>query len=538
MAQPNRRRFLRDSAVLVGSVVLWPERTAGQGSTSDTFDFIIVGAGSSGCVIANRLTADPGVRVLLIEAGGPPGHPDAAHPGRWTTLIGSEMDWQYVTEPEPSLNGRRIAWPRGKAHGGSSAINAMSYARGHRAAYEEWAALASPAWSYRALLPTFLKSERNSRGGSEYHGANGPWVVADTRDPHAGHLAFLEAARELGFDADPAWDFDGARQEHGAGFYQKNIHEGRRHSVADAFLLPALSRPNLVVRDRAVVSRVRFDGRRAVGVDFIRDGRAETARVSREIVLAAGALETPKLLMLSGIGPAAGLKAHGVTPLVDNPDVGAHLQDHPRVSVRWHSRQTLPPSSVSAGLLTSSGSRTAAGPPDLQFYVGRGLAEPDDFITLTVALTRPISRGTLSLASADPFAPPVIRANYFAEAADLTAMVEGVRLAERLANTKAYAALRGAAAPPSADLSATSTPDQLRAFVRATAETMFHPAGTCRMGNGAGAVVDPSLRVRGVDGLRVADASIMPTVINCQCNAACVMIGERAAELIDDDGGG
>jgi choline dehydrogenase len=535
MGQPNRRRFLQDSAVLVGSVAFWPEGAAGQNPASDPFDFIIVGAGSSGCVVASRLTADPNVRVLLLEAGGPASHPQAANPGRWTSLVGSEMDWQYTTEPEPALGGRRIPWPRGKALGGSSAINAMSYARGHRAGYDEWAALASPAWSYRALLPVFLKSERNSRGGSEFHGAGGPWVVADTRDPHAGHLAFLEAARELGFDADPAWDFDAARQENGAGFYQKNIHEGRRHSVADAFLAPALSRPNLVVRDRAVVSRVRFEGRRAVGVDFIRGGRTEAARARREIVLAAGAIETPKLLMLSGIGPAASLKALGITPLVDNRDVGAHLQDHPRVSVRWHSRQTLAPSSVTAGLLTSS--RSGTTPPDLQFYVGRGLADPDDFVTLTVALTRPISRGTVSLRSADPLAPPVIRANYFAEAADLTAMVEGVRLALRLAGTKAYAALRGAPAPPSADLSAASTPDQLRAFIRATAETMFHPAGTCRMGHGAGAVVDPDLGVRGVEGLRVADASIMPMVINCQCNAACVMIGERAAELVAGDGG-
>jgi choline dehydrogenase len=355
-------------------------------------------------------------------------------------------------------------------------------------------------------------------------------VVADTTDPHAGHLAFLDAARELGFDADPQWDFDGARQENGAGFYQKNILDGRRHSVADAFLLPALARPNFVVRDRALVSRIRFEGRRAVGVDFVRDGRVETARATREIVLAAGAIETPKILMLSGVGPAAALQAHGITPVLDHPQVGAGLQDHPRVSVRWHARQTLPPSSVSAGLLTSSRSRTSAEPPDLQYYVGRGLADPDSFVTITVTFNRPASRGVVALASADPTAPPVIRANYYQEPADLAAMAEGVRIARALAGAKAYAALRGAPAPPSTG--PLDTPGQIHAFIAATSETMFHPAGTCRMGADNAAVVDAELRVRGLEGLRVADASIMPRVINCQCNAACVMIGERAAELV------
>jgi choline dehydrogenase len=492
------------------------------------FDFVVVGAGSTGCVLANRLSANPQHRVLLLEAGPPDTHPLIPVIGKWTSLLGSAIDWSYTLEPDPGLGGRAIRWPRGKTYGGSSAIGAAAHVRGHQLCFDAWAAEAGASWSFREVLPYFRRSEDNSRGASDYRGSGGPLAVTDTTDPNAHHHAFLEAARARGFDARPDFEFNGPRQESGAGFYQKNLKNGHRHSVAAAYLTPALGRPNLTVWPNAQALRVNVQGARATGVDVLRAGTRQTVR-AREIVLAAGAIETPKLLMLSGIGPADGLRKHGVAVVRDLPGVGANLQDHPRVGVRWAALKPLVPSTVSAGLFTHSTRGPAVRPPDIQFYVGRGLDTPDQFVTLTVVLSQPASRGTVTLRSADPLAAPRIQANYFAEPADLDALVEGLRLAQDLALSSAYAAIRGAAAD--ADGQSRSAAD-LRAFIRGTSETIFHPTGTCRMGRGPDAVVAPDLRVHGLDGLRVADASIMPVGVNSQTNAACVMIGERAAELI------
>jgi len=523
-----RRQFL-----FMGAAMLGPAVTRMQQRT-DVFDVIIVGAGSTGCVLANRLSADPRNRVLLVEAGGPEVNPAIAVPGQWTSLLGTAIDWNYATEPQKHLNGRTLRWPRGKSLGGSSTINAMAYVRGHQLCYDAWAREAGADWSYRELLPLFRRVEHNSRGASDYHGTGGPLAVSDTTDPHAGHLAFLEAARERGFAARPDYDFDGPRQESGAGFYQKNIKEGRRHSAAAAFLVPVLGRSNLVVWSNTRVTKITFDGHRATGVEVVRATGAAPIRVGarRDVFLSAGAIESPKLLMLSGVGPADELRKHRIPVVIDLPGVGGNLQDHLRVPVRWQARQPFTPSSVSAGLFTYSTAalaRRAQAAPDLQFYVGRGLNTPDPFVTLTIAMTQPASRGRITLRSADPAAPPVIEPNYLSEPDDVEAMVEGVRLAQSFGAARAYAAIRGEATEPAATV---KTDAEIRAYVRAVADTIFHPVGTCRMGRGGDAVVDSQLRVRGLTGLRVADASVIPVNLNSQIHAACVVIGEKAAETV------
>ncbi len=521
---------------MVGATTLMPRGVRGQASSDrmkDDFDYVVIGAGSSGCVVVNRLSADPQTRVLLLEAGGPDVNPLIPMIGQWTSLSGSDVDWNYSIEPEPGLDGRSIKWPRGKTYGGSSAIGAAAYVRGHQLDFDGWAREVGPSWSYREVLPYFRMSEDNVRGASPYHGADGPMAVADTNDPHAGHLAFLEAARELGFAADPKWDFNGAQQENGAGFYQKNLRDGRRHSSAAGFLTPILGRPNLTVRPHAQVRRLLFTGNRVTGVEYIRGGAAgakptvEQVRVQREVIVSAGVIESPKILMLSGIGPADHLRTHGIEVVRDLPGVGANLHDHPRIGFRWAGLTTLPGSSVSAGLLARS--RANAEVPDLQFYVGRGLSTPDPAIAFSVTISRPYSRGSITLRSTDPLAAPIIRAGYFTDSRDMDAALEAVRLARAFGSSRAVERLRGAAVEP---LDSESTPDQIRAFVRRTSATIYHPGGTCRMGLGPDSVVGPQLRVHGIEGLRVADASIMPAVVNAQTNAACWMIGERTAAFI------
>jgi choline dehydrogenase len=499
-----------------------------------TYDYVVIGAGSSGCVVANRLTEDPDVAVLLLEAGGAGELPAINDPRAFVQLFKTSLDWAYVTAPEPELNGRSIYWPRGKVLGGTSAINAMIYVRGNRADYDHWASLGNPGWGYGEVLPYFLKSERNSRGASNWHGANGLLDVTDPPVPHPYSLTFVEAAAELGHARNP--DFNGARQE-GAGLWQRTIKDGTRSSTARAFLHPARARANLHVVTGAEATRIVFKGRRASGVRYVRSGIAEEVSARREVLLCAGAINSPQLLMLSGIGPADHLRRLGISVLVDLPGVGRNLQDHPLARIRcWTSAHRPVDASsnlVEAGLFCSVGAGFTA--PELYFHFlpvamvetlnGK---ERSAFAIASVVL-RPKSRGSLQLQSLDPATAPVIRAGYYSEPADLALMIEGLKIARALSRTRALAGIFVEEALPGAAVAGDAA---LEAYIRETSDTIFHPVGTCKMGTDPQAVVDSRLRVHGVEALRVIDASIMPTITTGNTNAPAIMIGEKGADMI------
>jgi choline dehydrogenase len=518
-----------------------------------TYDYIVVGAGSAGCVLAARLTEDRATRVLLLEAGGAGGAKEIRIPAAFSKLFKTSVDWNYATEPEPHLHNRRLYWPRGKVLGGSSAINAMIYIRGNRADCDHWRELGNAGWGFAEVLPYFKKSENQERGASEYHGVGGPVNVADPRYVNRLTRAFLAAAEEIGIPSNP--DFNGAAQE-GAALYQVTQKNGGRCSAADGFLRPARKRSNLTVVIGAHAARVIVERRRAVSVAFLRDGAMEEARADGEVILAGGTVNSPQLLMLSGIGAADELKAAGISPVHDLPGVGKNLQDHPMVSVgylctqkisldgaetlgnflRWLVWKSGPLTSnvAEAGLFFRT--RVGSAVPDLQllfgpaYYRGHGLVRRKEHcFGFGPTLITPESRGTISLRTADPLDAPAIRANYLSTDADLRTMIAGVRLARRLAHAKAFDAFRGEELHPGA---AQKSDDEIAEFLRNELETLYHPVGTCKMGNDALAVVDAQLRVYGIERLRVVDASIMPRVPAGNTNAPVMMIAEKAAEMI------
>ncbi|MGY1609719.1 GMC family oxidoreductase [Geodermatophilus sp. SYSU D00700] len=518
------------------------------------YDVVVVGAGSAGCALAARLTEDPSVRVLLLEAGGSDDVLEVQVPAALYKLWRTRRDWNYTTEPQPGLGGRRLFWPRGKLLGGSSSMNAMIYVRGAAADYDEWARLTGdPSWSYERVLPLFRRMEDNARGADRFHGTGGPLRVEDLRSPHPWTRAVVESAVAAGHPRND--DFNGAVQE-GVGRYQVTQRRGRRWSAADAYLRPALGRPNLTVLTGALTTRVLVSGGRATGVEYRRAGQVHTVHASAEVVLCGGAVNSPQLLMLSGIGPAAHLREVGVDVVHDLPGVGGGLQDHPLVPVvwtvrsgrslfrgespsgyaRWFAARRGPLSSnlAEAGLFTRS--RLELAEPDLQYHFlpvkfwRQAEVDPDvDAFTAAAVVVHVHSRGSVRLRSADPTWAPAIDPGYLTDERDLDALVTGVEEAREIASVGPLARVLAEEWSPGATV---RTREGLRQAVRDTLESLYHPVSSCRMGVDDAAVVDPQLRVHGLDGLRVVDASVMPTLVRGNTNAPTMVIAERAADLL------
>jgi choline dehydrogenase-like flavoprotein len=525
-------------------------------------DYVIVGGGSAGCVLAARLSEDPTVHVALLEAG-PPDTSVLIHcPAGLAALAkNGQVNWAFQTVPQPGLNGRRGYQPRGKVLGGSSSVNAMIYARGHRSDYDGWAAEGNAGWSWDAVLPYFRKAEHNERGADAFHGTGGPLNVMDLRSPHRFGPVFVEAAQQAGYRENR--DFNGPEQE-GVGLYQVTHKNGERFSAAKAYLAPNRQRPNLRVITGAHATRVLLEGRRAVGVAYREGGVEHELRARREVILSAGALLSPQLLMLSGIGPAAHLREHGIAVVHDLPGVGRNFHDHvdvvqvidaPHLTdlfglsatgivnvvkgiLEWRRQRSglLTTNFAEAGGFIRSTPEEAIPDLQLHFVIGKLLDHGRKTVfghgySCHVCLLRPKSRGSVTLASADPLAAPRIDPNFLADPDDVRRLVRGFRLMREILAQPALAAFRGRELPDSA---AARDDAAIEAFIRDHADTIYHPVGSCRMGNGPLDVVDAQLRVRGIGSLRVVDASIMPSVVGGNTNAPVIMIGEKAADLLKE----
>jgi choline dehydrogenase len=509
------------------------------------YDYVIVGAGSAGCVLAARLTEDPDVSVLLLEAGPPDANQNIHVPLGYLKLAGTELDWGYFSAPEPSCDGRRIPLPRGRVLGGSSSVNAMVYIRGNRRDYDEWEI---PGWSWADLLPYFLKAEDNERGASAWHGAGGPLPVSEQRSGNRISQAWVEAAAQAGLARNE--DFNGPAQD-GAGMYQVTQRGGLRASAAAAYLHPATSRPNLTVLPHMLVHRVLFEGTRAVGVEASQLGHAQELRAAREVILCAGAYNSPQLLMLSGVGPAEHLLLRELEVVLDQPAVGENLSDHAATYGVWGTDEpeslllAREPAALEQFMATQTGPfasnlaeagafvRVEAGAPapDVQFHtipvqiLDEGTADPEGHgLVVTPCLLTPESRGSVRLASNDPTARPIVRNGFYASARDMERMVAALRLMLEIAAQPAVApyCATGMTLPDG------DSDEALRAHARRTTFAIYHPVGTCAIGT----VVDEQLRVNGLEALRVVDASVMPLVPRGNTNAPVIAIAERAADLL------
>ncbi|HEX5224471.1 MAG TPA: FAD-dependent oxidoreductase [Solirubrobacteraceae bacterium] len=513
------------------------------------YDYVIVGAGSAGCVLANRLSEDPDVRVLLVEAGPPDTNENIHVPLGYLQLGATEVDWDYHSAPEEHCDGRRIVLPRGKVLGGSSSINAMVYIRGNHLDYDEWGVA---GWSWADLGPYFIKAEDNERGASELHGAGGPLPVSEERSHNRISHAFVEAGVEAGLPRND--DFNGPTQD-GVGMYQVTQRGGMRASAAVAYLRPAMERPNLEVLTHMQVNRILFDGTRAVGVEASRLGEPRELRAEREVILCAGAYNSPQLLMLSGVGEPEHLAMREIEVLLDQPAVGTNLSDHPATQLVWTTPEpeslllALEPDALSEYEATQTGpfasnfaeaggfARVGDGAPapDIQFHavplqiIDEGAKDPEAHgIWVSPCLLTERSRGSVRLASKDPTAKPIVHNAFYSEGDDMQRMIAGLRLALDIC---ARPALAKYCADPF-NVPAGDSEEALRAHAARTTFAIYHPVGTCRMGTDAAAVVDEQLRVNGLEGLRVVDASVMPTVPRGNTNAPTIALAERAADLI------
>ena len=529
---------------------------------TDSYDFIVVGAGSAGCVLANRLTASGRHRVLLLEAGPSNRHPWLHIPlGYGKLFTDQRYNWCYQTEPQPECHGRNVIAPRGKVLGGSSSINGLIYIRGQAEDFNHWRQLGNAGWSHDDVLPYFRKAEDNERGADEHHGAGGPLGVSDVRDKHPLAAAFIEAAQQCGYPRND--DFNGASQE-GAGFYQTTMREGVRSSTAAAYLRPARSRGNLHVVSNALATRILFDGRRATGIEYLVGEAKRTARATVEVLVASGAFNSPQLLQLSGLGPAELLRSLGIPMIADLPGVGNDLNDHyfARIILRCREPITLNDAvrnwrlgaaavlqyalfrrgyfaipAISAGcfLRADPSSETPDVQCSIALYSIHNLGDaldPFSGVTVTCTLLRPESRGHVRIKSADPRQAPAIHPNYLATRKDRDTLLAGVKALRRIANAPALARHVVEEVDPGPRCEGD---DALLDFIRRRGSTVYHPVSTCRMGPDAKAVVDERLRVRGFDGLRVIDASIMPSVVSGNTNAATIMIAEKGADMVLED---